>query len=313
VKSFTGDDINSVYLDALILALDSCCTAASSRCGAFFDFGPAFFEFKNPANQLLLLDKRKFNPFFAVVESAWVLSGRNELSDLQTIISNYNQFSDDGNTLNGAYGFRIQSYFEINQLESLITLLKKDRETRRAVITLYAPKDLINNDSFDIPCNTSIFCKIRNSKLDITIINRSNDLYLGIPYNIFVFNVLQQYIANRLGIEIGTQRHFTDCLHLYERDLINIKEIINSNSQLQINKWREEASGTEKLIEGIFESFNEISTLDIDNISNPYCKQIFGKYLKYKKNNEKSYLTENTPNDIFGLSISLWLNALTST
>ncbi len=313
MKSFAGEDINSVYLDTLIFALDSSCTTTKSRCGTFFDFGAVFFEFNNPVNQLLLLDKRKFNPFFAVVESAWVLSGRNQLSDLQTIISNYDQFSDDGNTLNGAYGFRIQNYFEIDQLESLITLLKKDKETRRAVITLYTPKDLTNNDSLDIPCNTTIFFKIRNSKLDITIINRSNDLYLGIPYNIFVFNVLQQYIASRLGIEIGVQRHFTDCLHLYERDFIKVKEIIRSNSQLQVNKWRDEPSGTERLIEGILESFNEISTLDIDNISNLYCKKVFGNYLRYKKNNEKSYLIENIPKDIFGLSVTLWLNALSST
>jgi len=313
VKSFVGEDINSIYLDTLDFALDSCCTQARSRCGTFFDFGAVFFEFKNPVNQLLLLGKRKFNPFFAVVESAWVLSGRNQLSDLQTIISNYDQFSDDGNTLNGAYGFRIQSYFEIDQLESLITLLKKDKETRRAVITLYAPKDLANNKSLDIPCNTSIFFKIRNSKLDITIINRSNDLFLGIPYNVFVFNVLQQYVAGRLGIEIGVQRHFTDCLHLYEQDLIKVREIIGSNSQLQVNKWREESSGTEKLTEGILESFNEISTLDIDNISNSYCKQVFGDYLRYKQNNEKSYLTENLPKDTFGLSANLWLNSLSST
>lgn len=168
MKSFSGEDINSVYLDTLIFALDSSCTTTKSRCGTFFDFGVVFFEFKNPVNQLLLLDKRKFNPFFAVVESAWVLSGRNQLSDLQTVISNYAKFSDDGSTLNGAYGFRTQHYFEIDQLESLITLLKKDKETRRAVITLYGPKDLTNNVSMDIPCNTTIFFKIRNSKLDIT-------------------------------------------------------------------------------------------------------------------------------------------------
>lgn len=312
MKSFIGKDINSVYLDALIFSLDSCRTVASSRCGDFFDFGAVFFEFEHPINQLLLLNKRKFNPFFAVVESAWILSGRNQLSDLQTIISDYGQYSDDGNTLNGAYGFRIQNYFEIDQLEPLIALLKKDRETRRAVITLYSPKDLINSDSLDIPCNTSVFFKIRNNKLDITIINRSNDLYLGVPYNVFVFNILQQYIANKLGIEIGVQRHFTDCLHLYKQDLIKVKEIITSNSNSQIKKWREESEGVENLVEGILESFNEISALDVDNISNQYCKKVFGNYLRYKKTDEKTSLIENIPKDIFGLSITLWLNSLSS-
>ena len=215
MKLFQGADINSIYLDALIFAEESKHSPTASRNGIVYDFGPAYFEFDQPYNQLLLLRNRKFNPYFAVVESAWVLSGKKELKCLQSIIDSYGQFSDDGASLNGAYGYRMRSFFEIDQLEALINLLVDDSETRRAVITLYSPSDLLNNQSLDIPCNTTLFFKKRNSRLDITVINRSNDLYLGIPYNIFTFNVILKFVAYKTGLEIGVQRHFTDSLHVY--------------------------------------------------------------------------------------------------
>ena len=197
MKSFQGADINSVYLDALIFAEESKHSPSDSRNGKVYDFGPAYFEFDQPNNQLLLLRNRKFNPYFAIVESAWVLSGKKELKCLKSIIDSYGQFSDDWCNLNGAYGYRMRSFFEIDQLEALINLLVDDSETRRAVITLYSPSDLLNNQSLDIPCNTTLFFKKRDSKLDITVINRSNDLFLGIPYNVFTFNVILKFVARQ--------------------------------------------------------------------------------------------------------------------
>ena len=93
---------------------------------------------------------------------------------------------------------------------------------------MYSPDDL-NKNSKDIPCNTTIYLKIKDNKLDITILNRSNDLYLGVPYNVFVFYLLQLYIAEKVNSDIGTQTHFTDSLHLYTKDLEKVEKIINSN------------------------------------------------------------------------------------
>lgn len=310
MKCFVGRDINSVYLDTLLYLLQSNAAPVSSRCGDIIDLGPAFFEFTYPTNQLVLLNKRKFNPYFAVVESAWVLSGRNNLSDLQQVIKNYGQFSDNGISLNGAYGYRMQVYFELNQLELAIKLLKDKPETRRCVITLYAPRDLINNSSLDVPCNTTVYLKIRNSNLDLTVVNRSNDIYLGLPYNVFVFNVIQNYISHQLGLKIGVQRHFTDSLHLYVKDLSMVKKIVSCNSLSEIKKWCDELTDTNNLIEGIIESFNEIATLDADSISNSYCRNVIMDYLRYRAVGDKSSLRGNLPNDIFGLSVELWLNSL---
>jgi thymidylate synthase len=134
VINLSGENINCVYLDLLKLALEDRSGLVDSRVGPVRDMGPALLEFTQPQHQLLFLRGRKYNPFFSLVESSWVLSGRNELSDLRAVISGYSKFSDDGDSLNGAYGFRMRRYFGIDQVSESISLLKKNSESRRAVI-----------------------------------------------------------------------------------------------------------------------------------------------------------------------------------
>lgn len=306
---FAGSDINSVYLNALLFSINPKYRPASSRNGDVYDMGPAYFEFTQPFNQLLLLRNRKFNPYFALVESAWVLSGQNELSSLKSVIDNYDQFTDDGTTLNGAYGYRMKSFFEIDQLEAVINLLTADPNTRRAVITLYSPNDLINNQSKDIPCNTTLFFKKRDNKLDITVINRSNDLFLGIPYNVFMFNVIQKFVAYKIDLEIGVQRHFSDSLHLYQHDIDKVKKIIKTNSNKEIEMWKSSLSNTNDIDEFIIKRHNEIYKLDIENINDPYCRNIVYFFLEYKQQKNPNTLVQSLPNDIFGFCAYLWIKS----
>jgi thymidylate synthase len=310
--SFCGKNINSIYLNALSFAVNSDCSVTNSRSGNVYDLGQAYFEFYQPENQILLLRNRKFNPYFAVVESAWVLSGNNKLEELEKIISGYGQFSDDGSILNGAYGYRMRNFFEIDQLEELIKLLINNPNTRRAVITLYAPDDLSNNESLDIPCNTTLYFKIRNGKLDITVINRSNDIFLGIPYNVFLFSVVLRYVAHRINVSIGVQRHFTDCLHLYEKHIDKVKDITSSNTIEEINIWQDKFNNSEEIFKGIISNYNEITALDIKNITNSYTKELLNNYLNYKTNDNISFLVSTLPKDVFGLSAYLWAGSLSS-
>lgn len=180
---------NYNYLSALKIAVEPSRKIDSSRVGPVINIGQAYFEIEKNDPRLIFLSSRKINPVFAIVEGAWVLRGDNRLAPLQNEISDYAKFSDDGETLFGAYGFRLRKKFGLDQLREAINLLKNDPETRRVVLSMYSPDDL-TIISKDIPCNTSFFLKIVDGALDITVINRSNDLYLGIPYNIFVFGLL---------------------------------------------------------------------------------------------------------------------------
>jgi thymidylate synthase len=60
--------------------------------------------------------------------------------------------------------------------------------------------------------------KLRDNKLEWLQVMRSNDLFLGTPYNFVQFTTIQEVLAGWLGVEVGSYNHVSDSLHLYERD-----------------------------------------------------------------------------------------------
>ena len=66
---------------------------------------------------------------------------------------------------------------------------------------------------------------VRNDKLNITQIVRSQDFIWGLPYNFIQFGYITQYIAEKIGVEVGCYHEMVQSLHVYEQhwgDLVNI-------------------------------------------------------------------------------------------
>jgi hypothetical protein len=129
-------------------------------------------------------------------------------------------YSDDGKTFHGAYGFRWRRHWKTDQMLAVAKRLKEDPGTRRAVIGMFDPGvDFI--DSKDIPCNTHIYFRRvgpEHEKLQMTVCNRSNDLIWGAcGANVVHFSVLHEWMAAAVGCEMSSYFHFTNNLHIYER------------------------------------------------------------------------------------------------
>jgi len=250
----------------------------SSRIGETYDIGPACFEITSSEAGFPFVKGRGLNPFFALAEIAWFYLGSNKLSPLQHFIKEYDKYSDDGETLYGAYGYRVNYKFGFNQIDNVINELKCNPESRRAVINLYSPEDLKRLDSKDIPCNISILFKIRNNRLDITILNRSNDVFKGIPYNFFLFRFFQYIVAKKLNKEMGVHRHITDSLHLYLSDVEKAERALkNNNSRGADNIFLEL-----NIFDDLIKSSNKINLLDWKNIPSERLKRFFLSYNAYK-------------------------------
>lgn len=233
MKVFSGNSFTELYYRMLEAAVEGYRpeSVQGSRVGPVSDLGQTFFSIESDGFRMPLLLKRGFNPFFAFAEFAWFLNGDNTLAPLQKILPDYDQFSDDQKTLNGAYGERLRKHFGFDQIERAIDILKEEPESRRVVLQIWSANDL-GLSSKDIPCNTQIMLKIRSNKLDLTVINRSNDLFRGVPYNVFLFFMLQKYIARKLECEVGVQSHFTDTLHIYQDDIQKVIRTLEANSHL---------------------------------------------------------------------------------
>jgi thymidylate synthase len=126
------------------------------------------------------------------------------------------------------YGSRLFKHTgNINQIHKyIILLLRKDKNTRRAVVTLFDPQRDSFIDHSDVPGLICIDFKIRDNRLNITATIRSNDIFVGWPANIYQLFMLQDYVAARLDIKIGSITTFSTSAHIFDEHINMINRII---------------------------------------------------------------------------------------
>lgn len=156
---------------------------------------------------------RLLNPAFAVAEALWILSGSDD-SWIFTYNRSLRQYADNGR-LQGAYGPRLRRWRgEVDQLHRVRALLTGDPDSRQAVIQIYDPQ-LDTRGHRDVPCTLNYRFFIRHGRLDMHTTMRSNDVWLGLPYDLFTATLLQELMSGWLGVELGSYHHHVDSLHLY--------------------------------------------------------------------------------------------------
>lgn len=186
----------------------------------------------NPYRRLSGGYGRNINAFFLLAEAMWIFLGRKDVHFLTMFNKNMAAFSDDGTNFHAPYGFRLRhwgiasedKFLEENlhaaqgydQVADAIKIFSQNPNTRQVVLSIWNPNLDLGAKTKDIPCNDMIMLKIRNGKLVTTIQNRSNDLHWGLPTNVFQFSFLTEIISACLGIELGTQTHNSQSLHVYE-------------------------------------------------------------------------------------------------
>jgi thymidylate synthase len=205
----------------------------SSRKGSSTEVFGALLELTNPRARLgrSMGRARVFSP---LGELMWYLSASNALDFIQYYIPQYPEFSDDGRTLNGAYGPRIFSKGRAcgegapqDQWQRMIEILKRRNGTRNAVIQIFS-KDDAARDTKDIPCTCTLQFVIREGNISLHAHMRSNDAFLGLPHDVFSFTMLQEIAARELGVGLGSYLHSVASLHLYDDN-----EKLDSRSKAQ--------------------------------------------------------------------------------
>lgn len=173
------------------------------------EISPILLVTDNPLQNILSNSARKINKSFMVAEFLWIALGRQDVDMVSFYNKNIANFSDNGKIFNGAYGPKI-----MNQLGYIGDCFRKDINTRQAVITIWERNP---RSSKDIPCTIAIQFLHREGKLDMIVNMRSNDIWLGLPYDFYNFTMIQNYAAFKLGLKIGRYSHFAGSLHLYDQ------------------------------------------------------------------------------------------------
>ncbi|MEK7641936.1 MAG: thymidylate synthase [Patescibacteria group bacterium] len=166
-----------------------------------------------------LLTLRKIPIKAPVAEQAWFILGSRKPDDfLRDYTKIWDPFTNPGDVVTVAYGYRWRKHFGRDQLKQLIDLLRAEPGSRHAVIVTWDPSQdgLSLQKKKNVPCPYTFTVNIIGGRLHLHNIVRSNDVILGVPFDVFGFALLQCILAQELGVKPGIYSHSISNAHIYD-------------------------------------------------------------------------------------------------
>lgn len=178
-----------------------------------------FFKLDNSKDDAFLLTTKHVAWKAAVKEMYWIyIMQSNKVKDLQDMGTRiWDEWMKEDGTIGPAYGAIISkpTFGYKNQLEYVVETLKKDPNSRRVMINLW---DIDNLPEMALtPCCYNLLFNILDGKLHMQLNIRSSDVALGLPFNIFQFQVLHKLIAHECKVEPADMIVMISNLHYYDR------------------------------------------------------------------------------------------------
>lgn len=167
--------------------------------------------------------------FSGLGELCWYLAKTDDLDFISYYIPHYKYSSEQGLVF-GGYGPRIFNNNGHDQIDKVISMLSTKTDTRRAVVQIFDSSDTIANHA-DVPCTCLMQFMIRKGVLHMITYMRSNDVYVGIPHDVFSFTMLHEIVARSLSIDIGSYKHVVGSLHLYDTNQKQALTFLNEGWQ----------------------------------------------------------------------------------
>lgn len=177
---------------------------------------------------------RKTFPRVAAAEIAWYISGEQDATWMTQQAPIWDKFveplkrlrldalghpySETFQGVKAAYGYRWRNHFERDQLREAIDALKRNPSDRRIVISAWDPSEdgLMSEGQKNVPCPAMFTLNVLDGRLHSTMLLRSSDVFVGLPYDVLGHALLMDAIATELEVGLGIM-HFTLAhAHLYE-------------------------------------------------------------------------------------------------
>lgn len=157
-------------------------------------------------------------------KEAWL-----ELLNSDTISPKEKKYFDCGNIYGhqwGNFGGDNNS-IGFHQIMNLIENIKVNPNSRYHIVTAWNPIDflLYKNNAALPACHMMFQCSVREGKyIDMIMMQRSADTFLGVPYNIASYSILTHIIAHITGYEPGVFTWVGNSVHLYENHMQQVNE-----------------------------------------------------------------------------------------
>ena len=157
----------------------------------------------------------------AVKELLWIWQMQsNDVRKLQDMnVHIWDEWMQEDGTIGKAYGYQLAKY---KQVDNLIKTIKEDPTSRRMITTLWNIEDL--PEMALQPCAFQTLWNINKGKLNCMLTIRSNDWFLGNPFNVAQYAALVHMIAQVTNYKPGRLTVCINDAHIYENHIPQIQE-----------------------------------------------------------------------------------------
>lgn len=222
--------INDAYQKGISLFQTHAKTSQGRQQGMIHELLDVEIEFADPRKTVLSLPMRNMSRKYASGEFILYLRGRNDVDAFKFYSKTWERLQKPDGTVNSSYGYRwLKKRGDTTRLHFALKQLVENPTTKNAVIMLRDDDDLAP-DLKDRCCTLALHFNIRDNKLNMRTIMRSQDFWTGLPYDVFCFTRLQQlmlYMYNARAekpVELGTYTHQILNLHVYEKHWSRIEQ-----------------------------------------------------------------------------------------
>lgn len=220
----------SISIDEIIIEanrlIDTYGVELNSRVGPSLECMGFQASLSNLRGNVVTIPDRKFDPCYACGELLWYLRGSDDVSIMTPYSKKYATFANERGKADGAYGRRMTGvpptvprdpFCNLAALNEAYEDLQSNPTSRRCVVSLWETMDLWRGQhgSKDVPCTLNLQFLLREGMLHLIVTMRSNDVWLGMPYDIFCFTMIQRLMAEALGVGYGKYIHQVGSLHRY--------------------------------------------------------------------------------------------------
>ena len=185
-----------------------------------------------------LVTTKKIHVKSIIHELLWFLNGDTNINYLtENGVRIWNEWADEKGDLGPIYGHQWRNWNDegIDQIKSVIETLKTNPDSRRMLISAWNPsvlpdtsttfaENVANHKAALPPCHAFFQFYVANGKLSCQLYQRSADLFLGVPFNIASYALLNLMVAQVCELKPGTFVHTFGDVHIYSNHQDQLEE-----------------------------------------------------------------------------------------
>ena len=185
-----------------------------------------------------LVTTKKIHVKSIIHELLWFLNGDTNINYLtKNGVRIWNEWADQKGDLGPIYGHQWRNWNDegIDQIKSVVETLKTNPDSRRMLISAWNPsvlpdtsitfaENVANQKAALPPCHAFFQFYVANGKLSCQLYQRSADLFLGVPFNIASYALLNLMVAQVCELKPGTFVHTFGDVHIYSNHHDQLEE-----------------------------------------------------------------------------------------